>query len=535
MQSFISKYKSEILVFALYLVLAVLLNLQLLQGSNVHSLISGHDEYLTVRQVYNILEPASLKHFVMAVISGEKLYYGRVMFYTDAAVAWLPYQLFGLSGMVFSIRMLHALLIIFSLFILGRTFISNPFYRTVFYILCILGFNSFYFIMLPKPEPYQLFFISMFLRSWKNNNYSTGRHFIWLGLAYGAKFNALFLVPVFLVMGTWNQWKEAISGQVRTFIGPFGKSVLWWLCGFLIAIPCLILSPVKPQFFTTYLEHTFLFGAQPDDDPSVTWMTWLKEGYGYYYWGHNALTWLFLTLVLLLAFRVLYLNIKRNKTRHELVLLITAALFFFPIVFFTKRVWPHYLWEGHLFFVLFFFASLQSLYIKSRIPAIAGYVLMLLPLIYFSTNFVLQHAAKYFDLNLKYGYKMENWRHVRDYIVSQKSNAVVAQDLSLWYPFEEFVKVNRYHPFRVSLPRDTSSPIFTWELPTDPGTAPEELDYLVAGEILKVSANKKYAPGIEKDKERWQAAFKNAEGKVWKKDTAFLDVVIFKRIREGRN
>ena len=114
MKKFFLNHPIEILFSILFLTLAAVLNLQFLEGANINHFIAGHDEYLTVREVYSILNPLSWKHFVLAIIGGDILYYGRVMFYTDALFAYIPFKIWGLDGMVYAIRMTHAVFMLLS-------------------------------------------------------------------------------------------------------------------------------------------------------------------------------------------------------------------------------------------------------------------------------------------------------------------------------------------------------------------------------------------------------------------------------------
>jgi hypothetical protein len=96
----------ELLWLLAFICLSFALNTQLKSASNIHANIGGHDEYLSVREVYSILNAPSARHFVAAVSLGDKLYYGRIMFYFDATVAYIPYKIWGVEGMVVAIRMM---------------------------------------------------------------------------------------------------------------------------------------------------------------------------------------------------------------------------------------------------------------------------------------------------------------------------------------------------------------------------------------------------------------------------------------------
>lgn len=253
MKKILRSYPFEIGYSALFIVLATLLNLQFLTGSNINTIIAGHDEYIAVKEIYSILAPASIKHWFMAVISGNALYYGRIMFYFDALLAAIPYWLFGIKAMIFTIRMVHALIILLSLLLLANTFLEKAHQRILFLIGATCLYYSLYFVMMPKPEPHQLLCLAWFLNRSKKQEWSFGKHFIFLGLAYGLKFNMLLLLPLFFIvpvlkLSTLNIKQVILSGL---------KSLVFFIAGILIAIPCLILTPIKPVFLKAYIHETF--------------------------------------------------------------------------------------------------------------------------------------------------------------------------------------------------------------------------------------------------------------------------------------
>lgn len=188
--------KLDVLFLFAVAITAGLLNLQLLDNSNINFALAGHDEYLTVKEVYTILNPLSMKHFFMGIISGDVLYYGRIMFYTDAIIAFLPFKLFGITGLVYSIRLLHTFMVIVGLVLLSKTFLKDWKYRLLFYVATLILYYSAYFFMVPKPEPIQLLTLALFFYFFKKHNYQFGKHFILLGIAYGIKFNVLTILPL---------------------------------------------------------------------------------------------------------------------------------------------------------------------------------------------------------------------------------------------------------------------------------------------------------------------------------------------------
>jgi hypothetical protein len=522
----IKKYRWEATAMLLFLVYAFALNLQLPDGSNLHTDISAHDEYLTVRQVYNILEPASWKHFVMAVISGEKLYYGRIMFYTDAAVAFLPYKIWGLPGMVIAIRMVHAILLLLALFVLGRNFLSKLWMRGCFYLFGILGIYSAYFMMLPKPEPFQLFFLALFFAYWKRANWSFGRHFIWLGIAYGVKFNIVVLIPVFLFVAWFANYKQ--NQGLKVIGSKLLVTLMWLLLGFVVANPCMALAPIKPQFLQTYLDHTFYNTGQTDDIATTNWTDWLFHGYAYYYWGHNILVSVFLVLVVVAVAFTLRHFINTKAVSNALVIGISAVGLFLPIILFTKRLWPHYLWAPHLLFLLVFFIVAQEMTVGRKTIQIAFTSLLMLCLAFQGTHFLFFQAPGFFGLNRRYADEKENWTQIKKYLIAKKADAKIIQDGGLWYPFAEFVKINRYHPFSGTLEEDPKEPRITWELPDDP-RKPGDHDFLVLKKMIPELAAAGGSPDLLKQDAVWKRQMQESIPEVWTKDTVMHGISIYRR------
>jgi hypothetical protein len=132
MKKFFQSHPIEILFSILFLTLAAILNLQFLEGANINQSITGHDEYLTVQEVYSILSPLSWKHFILAIIGGDILYYGRVVFYTDSLFSWLPYKIWGIEGLVYAIRITHSIWLLVGLLILNTTFLKEKLYKFFF-------------------------------------------------------------------------------------------------------------------------------------------------------------------------------------------------------------------------------------------------------------------------------------------------------------------------------------------------------------------------------------------------------------------
>jgi hypothetical protein len=463
-QSFFSKYIVEIAFGLVYLFFASILNLQFVDGSNINTYIAGHDEYIAVKEVYSLLHPISWKHFFLAFIAGDVIYYGRLMFYIDALFAFIPFKIWGVSGMVYAIRMAHSLYLVASLLILANVFLKERLQKLLFLIGSGAIYYSIYFLMMPKPEPMQLLCLALFLLYFKRKNWYFGPHFILLGMAFGLKFNIILILPlVFLVPFV----KKGIHTLNENVLSAF-KSLGFFILGLSIAIPCLILSPLKPIYLRTYIHETFQGTGKSYDDSTLTVFDWLKDGFGGYYLGHWLMGYLFLMLILLVTGLQLR-RIKYNNEPSALFLLVSGLILSLVIMFTTKRLWPHYIWTGFIFMFLglIVFASQQTSLKYRRIY----FTFIILFSIISLTFFVIRDLPMYAGFEKEPEMQKDKKAGVEaiQYIKYKYPHAMVAADESLLFSFSDFVKVNPYHPFSDKLPQSNETVIMWY------GDHPEDI------------------------------------------------------------
>lgn len=433
------KIKPDFLFLSMVLITAGLLNMQLLDNSNINFALAGHDEYLTVREVYSILNPLSMKHFFMAIISGDVLYYGRIMFYTDALIAFIPFKLFGITGLVYTIRMLHTLMVVGGLVILGHTFLKDWKYRLLFYVSTLTLYYSAYFLMVPKPEPIQLLTLALFFYYFKKYNYQFGKFFILLGIAYGIKFNVLTILPLIFILPFLFQ---KINIQLLKKLS-FG--LLYFFLGLVIAVPCLLLAPVKPVFLKSYINATFANTSQYDDDSSLGIVQWLSDGFfGAYNGG-----WIFGIFLIALVVLIVYLGLKKLLTFKSipvsLLFVSFGLLLILPVILFTGRLWPHYLWTGYVFLMLGCIDFVQSGISHSVLQKISFYTLIII--IAGSVYCSALQEKKLFNLNIQANELNTNGKQAYAYLKNNQKTFLALQDLSVPYPFNHMLEVRRYNPF----------------------------------------------------------------------------------------
>jgi hypothetical protein len=444
--SFFSKYIVEILFVAISLPIAAVLNLQFIEGSNINTVIAGHDEYIAVKEVYSILHPVSWKHFFLSLIAGDVIFYGRIMFYVDAIFAWIPFKIWGVEGMVYAIRMTHSVFLISGLLILANVFLKQGIHKALFLLGTGAIFYSLYFLMMPKPEPMQLFFLALFLYYFKKTNWAFGLHFVLLGIAFGLKFNVLLLLPVIFILPFIKNNVISIRKNVIKAI----KSCGFFLLGLFIAIPCLLLSPLKPIYLQTYIHETFMGTGKSYDKQSLSIFDWLKDGFGGYYLGHWIMGYFFL-IFCLIAIILQIRRIRYSKDLSSVVLLVFGFILTGVIMVTTKRLWPHYLWTGFIFLFLglVMFSAQQTSLRQRRIYFSLIGVFSVVSFIFFITRDLPMFMQ--FDKDPVVAKDYQESKIAIAYIKHQYPLSQVATDPSLLYLFVDFVKAKPYHPFNTEL------------------------------------------------------------------------------------
>ena len=315
------------IVFLLFLMFSLCLNIQFLEGSNIHKEFQAHDEYLVIRDVYSILQPLSVKHFILAISSGNVLYYGRIMFYIDALIAYLPFKLFGISGMVLAIRMFHSIVLFWAIWVLAKNFIRNS-KNQLFFVLTILSlYYTTYYLMIPKPEPLQLLFLAYFLKLFKDNYYKFGFYFVLLGISFGIKINVLPIILFILIVAFIYNQKNIIF---------YIRLICTMILGVLIAVPCLILGVAKPVLFSSYFSQTFGNTGHFDDVSTINAADWFYNVISQYYLGNTAIAFIVSILLIIIISSTIKNRLLTLRIDAEVIVLFISFLLLFPVIFFTK-------------------------------------------------------------------------------------------------------------------------------------------------------------------------------------------------------
>lgn len=526
MKNLLIKYPIECILTIVFVILSIVLNMQFLDGSNINHTIAGHDEYIAVKEIYSILKPESAKHWIMAVISGNALYYGRIMFYIDAFFAAIPFWLFGIKGMILTVRLVHSIFLLSALIILAQTFLEKPFHKLLFFISTCCLYYSMYFIMMPKPEPHQLLCLAWFLNRFKKNDWTFTWHFIFLGIAYGLKFNILLLLPIlFLIpvlkVGSFNFNKVILPGL---------KAFLFFLLGIIIAVPCLILSPVKPVFLTAYIHETFGSTEKLYDNANLSISDWLINGLGGAYLGMGVLA---VPFTIFVAYRLI-VSVKtdlKNKDYSTTILLASGFILSLVIMLKTKRLWPHYLWTSYILIVLGLILSVSK--IKERKLRTAFWTIVC---IFSGTSFYFflnRELPLYLNLSNKEDVIRERELSIQaiQYVKTKYPNSRIGTDGSLLYPFEDFVSVDIFNPFAGKV-SDRAITRFYWytDFPEKIWSDSNNAIIFYKRHPAKLSSGNS---NLYKEKQKilHQIYLENLNVS-YTRDTSFGDVIVYKKITQ---
>ncbi len=455
MKKLLQSHPIEILFSIVFLTIAAILNLQFLEGANINRVIAGHDEYLTVREVYSILNPLSWKHFFLAIIGGDILYYGRVVFYTDALFAWLPYKIWGLEGMVYAIRMTHSMWLLLGLLILNATFLKDKLHKLLFLFGSFGLYYTLYFIQMPKPEPLQLVFLALFVRGFIKKEFQFGLHFIWLGLAFATKVNALVILPFMFTIPVIYYWKRGLKSLFTQTL----KGIAWFFTGFVLGIPCLLLTPIQPVYLQTYLRKTIFGSEKSYDDASLTAIDWIRSGLGGSYFGNQWMGFVFISVLIGMFIFLIVRYVRKKEMQSHLILIGMGLVFTLFIAFVTRRLWPHYMWTGYVFLWLGLI-----LFVQSERNKIFKSVVRALTVMFFATSalaFYTSALPSYFHAEKKVEEEILDSKALYQYIESQYLGNKIGLDGTVWYPYSYFVKAKLYHPFASERPIDCETCI-TW-------------------------------------------------------------------------
>lgn len=207
------------------------------------------DEGVIFDGVHSILHPGHFATFIYSVLDGGDQRYGRILWNLIAVTSYLPERLWGATGLIVAERMTQALLYLTATIVLSVTFVRHLALRAFLTgALLVLPFADYYATM-PKPEPLELMLLAIFFWFHKTRNYAFGPHWLFLGMAFGAKIAVLPLIPILVLHAVFqNGTPRKIAADPNGIIDCCAA----FLLGLGLAVPTL-LRPIATAVWLIYL------------------------------------------------------------------------------------------------------------------------------------------------------------------------------------------------------------------------------------------------------------------------------------------
>ena len=357
--------------FIIYLIGSTLVSLGALEGFiGSFSMFASFDEIYSIREVQNILDSASLKELFLNIIAGNGYIYGRLIYFINAIICFIPYHNFGVDGLVFTMRIAQCICLFIGFWLLISYTVKN-YSSQLFALLVLLVFPiTLYFMGAPKPEPLQILLIALFFKFHKKYNWS----WLFLGLALGTKVSISFSV---LFLGLAELYAVIKTKDFKRI----WENGLWALFGLLIALPGLFFAIFFPAF-RNGLINIVASTKKPYDDPSITFITWLNKWMSYFSEMPVFVSYALMGIVLTAS--IWFLIKRTNKTTY--IIFAFAALL--PVMLMTKRLWGHYLFLGTAMLLPLVFEFIDQLKLKKYVKPIV-FTLFFIQVIY-HTNGILK-------------------------------------------------------------------------------------------------------------------------------------------------
>ena len=197
------------------------------------------DERITFDGVRRVLHPKDFDSLLWAIADGGDQRYGRILWNATALASFLPEMLWGAAGQIIASRMLETFVLLAAFLVFAFGLVRSwPLRLALLASLLAMPYTDYYMTM-PKPEPLQLLFLAIFSVCHLRRNSRFGSHWLFLGLAFGAKISAL---PAILVFGAAS---FLAACRDRGYLEAFEQSLaamLYLLAGFTIAVPIFLES-----------------------------------------------------------------------------------------------------------------------------------------------------------------------------------------------------------------------------------------------------------------------------------------------------
>jgi hypothetical protein len=407
-----------VLISSTYVYFATIANIDLTDGRFALFM----DEKVTFDGVLKILYPKNIESFFYNLYNGNDHRYGRSLWNSISLFSFAPTYLFNVQGQIISARMLQVLLLICSFLLLCLAFLKTWVYRFCLLLLLLTFPFTDYYSTMPKPEPLQLLFISLFLYSYNESGMQfREKHWLFLGLALGTKISIL---PFIVILAFWFLWAELKRYPISLLFDKFIMALGYFLAGLALAVPILFpafiitiliyrttLYLIKHKvilksenliwvkvillflistgtIFWSYLNYTLggksgiaswggaiiMNANNAADLPSINFITWLK--YLIIKWINLPFISTFFigtTFMLFISVitRKIILSIRKSIEMKFLfagIIMLAGLLLCLSIMLSVHRLWGFYLFTGGILFLSGFFSLIeQYFYLNNKL------------------------------------------------------------------------------------------------------------------------------------------------------------------------
>ena len=374
------------------------------------------DQQILFDHLKRIFHYDSKEQLLSLIYKGGYPHYGTTFFNINAIVCLLPKIFFGDSGVIFAARMSGAFFMILSLVFFTITFLKNWMLRSFCFLVLINVPGVSYFMCNPKPDPIQLFFLSLFFYFFKKNAFSLSKYYwIFLGISFGTKISAfLFFIflPIFsfLYVFTKKSFYTALTQVPNTiffiFLGlaissPFlfpnvflsymifnvvkyvflknmkGNPYVDILSTLVLITLNIAITAILYNYFafttnaSSWFINTFLSTQHPADHQSINFFSWLKYFFTIWLGDSILLNASLLISSILIIFKKSNLYFKDFKSNKNIFA--AFAILFIGIITITtlfinvKRLWLWYLTPWIICIIIGVFSFFEIFYEKNSL------------------------------------------------------------------------------------------------------------------------------------------------------------------------
>lgn len=318
----------------LYLFFTLKANLDLSEGKHLLFM----DEQIVYNGVDQILSSKNTTQFLNNITHEGDHRYGKVLFNLNSLFSAIPRSIWSEPGQIISTRLLQTLALFLAYILFSFTFVKSWTLKGVLFLVLLTLPSTSYYVTMPKPEPLQILFIAIFLFFASKKSYKFGKHWFYLGLAFGAKISALPIIAFYFIVSLFQSKKDL---KRKSF--PFRKiivSIIAAVIGFLMAEPMLLYGK-----FRQYINSTFRNTTHGLDDETVGVIDWVKLTINECSVLHNIILILGLVCIFHTLFLVFNKDSKLNILGNDKGYLTTFLGFFILLLYMFRvdRLWGFYI------------------------------------------------------------------------------------------------------------------------------------------------------------------------------------------------